>query len=211
MIRPIDRIWYVLIVAVTGLAAAAVAPAWGQDEAELMGVHAQRGVAAFEEGDYGKAIEHFTKQIEVKPLPTLYYYRGVAHEMINQDRKAIADLGECLKLSPKHARAMYSRSLTYRKTKQWNEAFADIKRAAELEPDDFRVVNAYAQLLISSPNKAHHDFPLAIKQAEHACKLTEWEDAICVQTLADAHEAAGNKAKAKSFAEMARKLADESE
>ena len=176
------------------------------DAPSLANVDTIAGEAAFAEGDYTLAIEHLTKAIEKEPSAHRHYYRGVAYEMTDEPEKAVADLSECIKLQPNHSRALYSRSLTYRGLEKWDEAFADIRRAYEIDSEDFRVANAYAQMLAESPVEAHHDGPLAVKVATKACELTGYEDPICVQTLSAAYATAGNDAKAQEYAKKAAEL-----
>lgn len=182
------------------------APQQTEDEPMPRSDAAVAGYQAFEEGDYEGAIEHFSVALEESPLPTLYYYRGVAHEMAGRPEEAIADLSKCIELQPNHTRAMFSRHLTHRKLEQWEQAFADIKRAHELDSGDFRIANAYAQMLAESPIEAQRDAQLAVKIATRACELTEWEDPICIGTLAAAYRAAGDDAKADELAHKAQQL-----
>jgi tetratricopeptide (TPR) repeat protein len=164
------------------------------------------GYKAFENDDYEAAIQHFSEAIGRGPLPTLYYYRGVAHEMLGNADEAIEDLSKCLELKPDHSRALYSRSLARRKVEQWEESFADIRRAYEIDPDDFRIVNAYAQFLVRSPVQAHRNSELAVKLATRGCELTDWKDPLCVETLAFAYRELGDASKADEFTAKVKEL-----
>jgi len=167
---------------------------------------AAAGYEAFEEGDYELAIRYFSVEIDQTPLPTLYYYRGVAYDMSGHPNEAIADFSRCIDADSNHTWAMYSRGVTYQKLEKWEPAFADVRRAYEIDPGDFRIANVYARMLATSPVQAHRNSELAVKVAMHGCKLTNWEDPICVQTLADAYREAGNVAKAKEYDRKIREM-----
>lgn len=68
----------------------------------------------------------------------------------------------------------------------FHAAAADYITAVELEPNDFRSLNAAAWLLSSSPIDGDRDGVRAKKLATKACKLTSYEDRICIDTLASA-------------------------
>jgi len=168
------------------------------------------GFDAFEDGDYEAAIAHFTVALEQESLPTLYYYRGISYDMTDRPEEALADLSKCLEAEPDHTWAMFSRHRVYRKTKQWESAFADVLRAYEVDSGDFLIANAYAQMLATSPVDAHRNADRnaeqAVKIATHACELTNWEDPLCVQTLANAYRGAGNVAKANEYDQKVREV-----
>ena len=149
------------------------------------------GMDAFENGEIKTAINAFTAAIELEPTSERYYYRGVLHDMSGKPKKAASDLRDAVELDPTNAPAWYSLSIVYFQQELTRESYDAVKRAHELAPDDFRIVNHYAQFLANSPIAEHVDPPRAVKLAKHACELTEWEDEICLTTYKDAMEAAG--------------------
>ncbi len=134
--------------------------------------------------------------MEKEEIAEVYYYRGVAYDMCGQTHQAERDLGLCLEKEPEHTQALYSRSLVRRNRSDWDGAFEDVKRAYALDAEDFRIANAYAQFLCSSPMEAHLDGPLAVKVALQACEQTEWGDDVCMNTLADAFDLVGDEERA---------------
>ena len=113
------------------------------------------GVQEYEKGNYEKAIEYFTKAIELKPdYAEAYFNRGLAHfktgSYYNKEpyEKAIQDFTKAIELKPDFADAYYHRSLAYiqfvhyyRKPfsqdiiDKFNKAVNDFNKVLELDPN----------------------------------------------------------------------------
>jgi tetratricopeptide (TPR) repeat protein len=166
----------------------------------------EHGLALLQDGDFESAIQALTGALEEEPSATGYYYRGVACDMAGSPQEAVADFTRSLELDPGNTQVLYSRSVAHRNLSQWEESFADTKLAYELEPEDFRVVNAYAQFLVDSPVETHRDLTKALEIATQACELTDWQDSICMETLAQALVATGDAEQAADLRERYRKM-----
>jgi tetratricopeptide (TPR) repeat protein len=154
------------------------------------------GVEFLQDGDLEAAIERFDAVLETQQIPEVFYYRGVARDMSGAPDKALEDLGRCIELEPENMQALYSRSMVHRTQDNWSEALADVERAYSLDPDDFRCANAYAQLLLATPEESDRDPERAEEIALKACTITEFEDPICLETFASALTENGKTEKA---------------
>ena len=75
-----------------------------------------RGNAYYILGQHQKAIDDYTRAIELDPkLAEAYCNRGIAYSNLGQYQKAIDNFTRAIKLNPKHAFAYYIRGVTYGK------------------------------------------------------------------------------------------------
>ena len=113
------------------------------------------GVQEYEKGNYEKAIEYFTKAIELKPdYAEAYFNRGLAYfktgSYYNREpyEKAIQDFTKAIELKPDFVDAYYHRGLAYiqfvhyyRKPfsqdviDKFNKAVNDFNKVLELDPN----------------------------------------------------------------------------
>jgi len=144
------------------------------------------GVQEYEKGNYEKAIEYFTKAIELKPdYAEAYYNRGLAYLKIGskytaEGRKnlnsAIADFSKAIELKPNYVDAYYSRGLAkiafihfYDKPfsqeieQLFESAIKDFKKSLSLDSEYYI---AYAGL--GNAYDRHGDFGKAIDAYEEA-------------------------------------------
>ncbi len=151
-------------------------------------------------------IELTTYLIEKQPNSTLYYQRGVAYDMTRNLDAALADFNAAIALDPANFQALYSRSLVQRKLGRWRESSADLEAAAKVNPSDFLTLNALASTLLHSPDEAMRNPERAVHLANDACKLSDWQDALCITTLAEAYRTTGNESKATELDQKAAEL-----
>jgi tetratricopeptide (TPR) repeat protein len=107
----------------------------------LGAMHSERGFDCIQEGDYVRAIEEFSRAIELKAdLAEAYNGRGLAHRRLREYDQAIADYDRAIVLRPSYAMAHYNRGLVYYYLGQYAQAIEDYDRALQLgTPDDGRV------------------------------------------------------------------------
>ncbi|MCA9792217.1 MAG: suppressor of fused domain protein [Candidatus Eremiobacteraeota bacterium] len=154
------------------------------------------GLERLQDGEFASAIKLFTQALAEDATAEVYYYRGVAYDLNGQRELACADLSACLDMEPGHSRALFSRATVLREMSDFESSFRDIQLAYKVDSQDFRIANAYAQFLVDSPVETHRDPELGVKVATQACELTEWQDGLCLRTLADALELTGESEKA---------------
>jgi len=160
------------------------------------------GVQEYEKGNYEKAIEYFTKAIELKPdYAEAYFNRGLAYFKMGSRyttegrenlNSAIVDFSKAIELNPNFIDAYYSRGLAKiafihfydkpfsQETEQlFESAIEDFKKSLSLDPEYYI---AYAGL--GNAYDLHGDFGKAIEAYEEALKhkdeiLKKWgKDAL---------------------------------
>jgi tetratricopeptide (TPR) repeat protein len=98
--------------------------------------------AAYDAGDYGRAIADYSEAMRLKPdYADAYYFRGIAYYGKRDNDRAIADYDQAIRLKPDHAGAYYGRGRAYGRKGDNDRAIADYDQAIRLKPDD---ADAYA-------------------------------------------------------------------
>lgn len=95
---------------------------------EVVGVFCDnRGIAFFELGEYGQALEDFSRAISLYPnMAEAYLNRGITYNLhLNNFPAAITDLTKAIELDPNMAQAYYNRGLAYHQLGQEEEAIKD--------------------------------------------------------------------------------------
>ena len=169
-----------------------------------------QGVNAFENGQLEVAHSRFSDAIKIEPTSERLYYRGVIHDLMGKPKDALKDLKQSVKLDPKNSQALYSLSIIYAQQEIIEGAYESVKQAYEIDPDDFRIANHFAMLMLNSPITEHQDPRRAVEISKHACELTEWEDEICLATHEQALAAVGNESEAANVSEQREAASNES-
>ncbi len=145
---------------------------------------------------FDDAIELNSYLIEKQPNSTLHYQRGVAYDMTNNSVAALSDFDKAIALDAENFQAFFSRSLVQQKLGRWEESVADLEAAIRINPSDCISLNALARALMQSPSIAIQNPKRSVNLANKACELSEWDDAICIATLAEAYRKTGNEDRA---------------
>ncbi len=105
-----------------------------------------RGNEAFAREDYEKALDCYTKLIEMEPdVPGAYYVRGTVYGAKKEYEKAVADFDCAILLYSDYAEAYYARAIVYSSQKEYGKAAEDIKKSRDL---GFPVNQEMAELLL---------------------------------------------------------------
>jgi tetratricopeptide (TPR) repeat protein len=86
-------------------------------------------------------------QWQGKELAWAYYSRGVAYDALGENRRAIEDFTQVLRLDPGDAEAYYDRGNSYRIVGDYARAIEDYDQALRLEPGDAETYNNRAWTL----------------------------------------------------------------
>lgn len=98
-----------------------------------------RGLAYQRKGEFNRAIDDFTKLIEIGPnhiRADAYDYRGRVHHQKGELSRAIEDFSEAIELNPDHITALYNRAMIYMKEENYTLAVEDFRRVVQLFVDD---------------------------------------------------------------------------
>ena len=94
------------------------------------------GLTHYSTGEYNKAMERFSRVIELNPqLSVAYNNRGSAYAKKGEYDRAIQDYDRAIELDPSDADAYYNRGLAYMYTGDHDRAIRDCNSAIELDPN----------------------------------------------------------------------------
>jgi tetratricopeptide (TPR) repeat protein len=134
----------VLAALLAGLLFAAAAweavPASAQIQIPSVVETVERGYLAHRRGDYAQAVEIYTsiirrRGLSVKERAVSYLLRGEARRDNGELEEAVLDFTRALNQWPNYPQAIFFRGQVLARLDRLNEAYADLSRAVELDPD----------------------------------------------------------------------------
>ena len=149
---------------------------------EIPQAYMGRGEELTQKGKYGRAIEDFTKAINLNPKEPLYYYnRANVYLDLKQYSMAIKDYDSALAKNDKLLDAYVNRGIAYSESDLQNEAISSFKKALIINPNQSDVYNyiaiSYALLKQYDSTKIYLKKALAINpndaDAKENLKLLE--------------------------------------
>lgn len=95
------------------------------------------GVYEAKQGNYEKAIDHFSKAIEKNPEDHNAYFNRAYFQQIlgGKEKRVIADYSKSLKLNPNDNEAYMNRGTVFMKIGKVDNAISDFKKSIELVSD----------------------------------------------------------------------------
>jgi tetratricopeptide (TPR) repeat protein len=162
-----------------------------------------RGISAWERGDYAPALEDFQAVLEVHPgFPDVHNKAGLCLAMMGDLEGALREFDEALQITDTYAEAHLNRAIVLQDLGRFREAREDLQRADELDhressefPSDVghRIAIAHANLgdlylLADHPEQAAEQFKRALsvragfldirsKYAEALMEMERWDEA----------------------------------
>jgi tetratricopeptide (TPR) repeat protein len=126
----------------------------------------RKGYDEWEKGNYEKAIEYYTKAIELNPeYLAAYINRGTVYHDIKEYKTAIKDYDKAVEINPESAEVYSNRGYSYIRIKEYEKALRDLDRAIQLKPNHMPAYNnrglAYAGLKVNE--KAIKNYNKAIE------------------------------------------------
>lgn len=99
----------------------------------------EQGIQAARSGEFSLAMQAFSRAIQADvSVPAAYANRCLVQLQLGNDRAAISDCTEALKLQPGNAEAYLNRGLAHYHSGDYTAAIADNNQALQLQPNDFR-------------------------------------------------------------------------
>jgi tetratricopeptide (TPR) repeat protein len=125
----------------------------------------ERGLAFQQQGDIERAIQDYTRALELDPQYALAYYdRGTAYQQRRELGLAIADYSWAVALDPGLTDGFYNRGLAYLASGQAELALADLTRVLGSDPRYLGALQSrgVVYLLLGSYQRAIADFNAAL-------------------------------------------------
>ncbi|CCF57580.1 hypothetical protein KAFR_0C05890 [Kazachstania africana CBS 2517] len=120
----------------------------------------QEGNTAFVAKDYQKAIDAFTKAIEVSETPNhvLYSNRSAAYTSSKQYEQALSDADECIKINPSWAKGYTRKGAALQGLHKYEEAEQCYNETLKIDPNNAIAKDSLAQI-VSAQQSASRGFP----------------------------------------------------
>ena len=121
---------------------------------------------AHQQGDYDKAIEHYTEAIKLNPnYARAHNNRGVAYYNTKDFKYAMVDYTEAIRLNPNFFQAYNNRGSVYYAKKQYDKAIKEYDEAIKLNPNYARAYynRGVTYALTRRYNKAIEDYTRVIE------------------------------------------------
>jgi tetratricopeptide (TPR) repeat protein len=122
------------------------------------------GLENYKSGNYEKAVEFFSKEIEVNPKnENAYYERGNSKFALNDFYGALKDIDEAIKIN-EHPAFFNNRSVINSKLGDYQNAIQDAAKAIELKDDylEAYINRASAFTMLNENTKAIDDYTLVL-------------------------------------------------
>ena len=99
-------------------------------------VHIHRGMAHFGLSQYDRAVDDFSRTLELEPENfKAYYYRAVVHKIHERYADAVRDFSACLDLDPYQYDALIGRAQVLVSVGRAEDALTDCTLALKIEPE----------------------------------------------------------------------------
>ena len=140
--------------------------------AEKSQIALEQGRAAYQKGDFYRAIADLNEAIRLDPKSVAAFnHRGMAYNDKGDFNRAIVDYSEVTRLNPRWAGAFNNRGFTYKNKNDFDRAIADYNEAIKL---DAKYATAffnwcYAYLVKKDLDKAMADCDEAIREVVPLC------------------------------------------
>ncbi len=166
--------------------------------------HLNQGNARLHLGNIDGAIQSYRNALQLDAMNAKAHNnlgfclaeQGMENEALDHYRKSLIQDPESQETLLNLARLLHHSNLT-------SEAAIHYRKLLQLNPSHLESANNLAWILATSPDDHLRNAEEAIHWAEHACRLTQWDDPDCLDTLGVAYFEAGRIEEARNTAHRA--------
>jgi tetratricopeptide (TPR) repeat protein len=139
-------------------------PAGAVDATSAAGVYQMRGRAYAEKGQHSRAIEDFSKALQISRFHSTFMERAESYAAMGENDRALADLDQALAMASDYGGIYEQRGALLLKMAQPERALRDFDRALQLVPKSTRALNgrALAHMAKGALDAAMRDLDAAI-------------------------------------------------
>jgi tetratricopeptide (TPR) repeat protein len=169
--------------------------------------HYNLGIEFADMGNLKQAAYHFSEALKLSPRnESLHNNLGVILAQEGLVPMAMEQFKEAIECNPTYPKSYLNYAMALEKEGQIALAITNYKLALERDTNAPEALNNLARLYVTAPDAQLHR--TAVQLAERANKLTRFQVASYLETLAAAYAAVGSYSKAVTNAEWARRLAE---
>jgi len=163
--------------------------------------YSQRAEDLIARGDFDQAIADIRQAMKIdpdraealrRPYAKAFNQRALSWVHHRSHQRALEDADEAIRIDPQFAPAFYTKGYVFYLGGYYKEAAQHYERTVLLDPIHVPAFVNLAWLLATCPQEELRDGDRAVRLAEFAASLTEYEDPEVLDTLAAAHAEAGN-------------------
>jgi tetratricopeptide (TPR) repeat protein len=180
-----------------------------------------RAMAYREKGNTQEALADYTEALRLRPEDAdILEDRAGLHARLGDHDAAIADYREAMRhgsarsrerIPPLLAEEHAERGDSHEEAGRYEQSVADLREALILVPDHLRALNMLAWILATCPRDTVRNGQEAVTKARWANELSEWKNALFLDTLAASYAEVGAFAEAVEWAGKAVALAKNEE
>ena len=166
--------------------------------------HIMMGLILFEQGRFGKAVAHLNQAIKLNPDSK--EAKDILTQTLAQKKRVedtIVRWLEDLKRKPNQPELHHKMAVYFNRQDDFEKAIYYWNAALQLKPNWPDVLSRLARVKASYPDAGFYEPDEALKLAARACELTDYKNAILLDSLAIAYAATGQFDEAVKTAENA--------
>ena len=123
-----------IVLIIVGCSSGTPATAISEKDLPQSDIHFNKGVTYAKDGEYAKAVNEYTKTIELAPNDAgAYYNRGNSYDNLGLYQDAIADYTKAIRSAPDYALAYNNRGWSYHNMGDDQAAIVDYNKAIQID------------------------------------------------------------------------------
>jgi tetratricopeptide (TPR) repeat protein len=185
-------------------------PDFPQAYVYLAQAHTNLGVALAKKGMLDEAIKQHFEALRIMPdSPNVHRNLGAALDQKGETAKAVEHFAEAVRLKPDYLSARIQLGYSLVRLGRIESAVDQYQKVLQYKPNHPEALNALAWIWATTENAKFQNHIAAVRFAQKACELSNYEHPGALDTLAAAYAATGNFPEAIKTAEKAVKLAED--